>query len=49
MGREQKAMVCLHGFGICAGVASGMHEAEPINPVTVPGKIAGDAVGQMSA
>ena len=49
MGWEQKAMVCLHGVGVCSGVASGMHEADPINPVTVPGKIAGDAVDQMSA
>jgi hypothetical protein len=49
MGWEQKAMVCLHGVGICSGVASGMHDADPINPVTVPGKIAGDAVGRMSA
>ena len=49
MGWEQKAMVCLHGVGVCSGVASGMHDADPINPVTVPGKIAGDAVGKMSA
>ena len=49
MGWEQKAMVCLHGVGVCSGVASGMHEADSINPVTVPGKIAGDAVGRMSA
>lgn len=49
MGWEQKAMVCLHGVGVCSGVASGMHEADPINPVTVPGKLAGDAVGRMSA
>tara|TARA_B110000459_G_scaffold203762_1_gene261639 strand:- start:2537 stop:3055 length:519 start_codon:yes stop_codon:yes gene_type:complete len=48
MGWEQKAMVCLHGVGVCSGVASGMHEADPINPVTVPGKIAGDAIGRMS-
>jgi hypothetical protein len=49
MGWEQKAMVCLHGVGVCSGVASGLHDADPINPVTVPGKIAGDAVGKMSA
>ena len=49
MGWEQKAMVCLHGVGICSGVASGMHDADPINPVTVPGKIAGDTIGRMSA
>ena len=49
MGWEQKAMVCLHGVGVCSGIASGMHDADPINPVTVPGKLAGDAVGRMSA
>ena len=49
MGWEQKAMACLHGVGVCSGVASGMHDADPINPVTVPGKIAGDAIGKMSA
>ena len=49
MGWEQKAMVCLHGVEICSGVASGMHDADPINPVTVPGKIAGDTIGRMSA
>ena len=49
MGWEQKAMVCLHGVGVCSGIASGMHDADPINPVTVPGKVAGDAVDRMSA
>jgi len=49
MGWEQKAMVCLHGVGVCSGIASGMHDADPINPVTIPGKVAGDAVGKMSA
>ena len=49
MGWEQKAMVCLHGLGVCSGIASGMHDADPVNPVTVPGKLAGDAVGKMSA
>jgi len=49
MGWEQKAMVCLHGVGICAGVASGVHEADPVNPLTLPGGLAGDAVGKMSA
>ena len=29
MGWEQKAMVCLHGVGICSGIASGLHDAEP--------------------
>ena len=49
MGWEQKAMVCLHGVGVCSGIASGMHDADPINPVTVPGKLAGGVVGRMSA
>lgn len=49
LGWEQKAMVCLHGVGVCSGIASGMHDADPINPVTVPGKLAGDVVGRMSA
>jgi len=38
MGWEQKAMVCLYGVGVCSGVASGMHEADPVNPATIPGK-----------
>ena len=42
-------MVCLYGVEICAGVATGMNEADPMNPVTIPGKLAGDAVGSMSA
>lgn len=50
MGWEQKAMVCVHGIGICSGVASGMHDADPINPATIPGKVAGEMVGgRMSA
>ena len=49
MGWEQKAIACLHGVGVCSGVASGMHDADPINPITVPGKLAGDVVGRMSA
>jgi len=48
MGWEQKAMICLQGVGICAGIASGMNEADPVNPATIPGKIAGDAVGKIS-
>ena len=48
MGWGQKAIVCLHGVGICAGVASGMHNADPVNPATVPDKVAGDVVGKMS-
>ena len=49
MGWEQKAVVCLHGLGVCSGIASGMNDADPINPVTVPGKIAGDVVDKLSA
>jgi len=49
MGWEQKAIVCLHGVGICSGIASGLHDADPINPVTVPGKIAGATIDRMSA
>ena len=37
MGWEQKAMMCLHGVDICAGVAPGMHETDPINTVYSPG------------
>ena len=49
VGYEQKAMVCLHDVVIFSGVASEMHEADPVNPVALPGKLASDAVGQMSA
>lgn len=43
MGWEQKAILCAQGLGFCAGVATGMHEADPGNPATVPSKLAGDA------
>lgn len=43
MGWEQKAIICAQGLGLCSGVATGMHEADPGNPATVPGKLAGDA------
>ena len=49
MGWEQKAMICLHGVGVCSGVASGLHDADPANPVTATGSVAVDAVGKMSA
>lgn len=49
MGWEQKAMLCLHGLGFCSGVAAGLHEADPVNPATAPGKLASDAIEQMSA
>ena len=49
MGWEQKAMMCLQGLGVCCGIASGMNDADPINPVTVPGKIAGGVVDKLSA
>ena len=41
--------MCLHGLGVCSGIASGMNGADPINPVIVPGKIAGDVVSKLSA
>jgi len=48
MGWEQKAMVCMHGVGIFSGIASGLHDADPANPVTVPGKLASEVVNKMS-
>lgn len=42
-------MVCLYDIGICAGVSSGMHDANSVNPATIVGKVAGDAIGKMSA
>lgn len=50
MGYEQKAIVCLHGVAVCSGMASGLHDADPANPATLVGKVAGDAIaGSMSA
>ena len=49
MGYEQKAMICLHGVGICAGIATGLNEADPLNPVTIPGRVLGGTVEKMSA
>ena len=49
MGWEQKAMICLHGVGICSGIASGLHDADPVNPVTAAGSIASEVVDKMSA
>ena len=43
MGWEQKALVCAQGLGVCAGVAAGLHQEDPSNPATMPGKIASDA------
>ena len=48
MGWEQKAMICLHGVGVCSGVASGLHDADPANPVTAAGSVASEVVGKMS-
>jgi len=48
MGWEQKAVVCAQGVGICAGVATGMNEGDPMNPATVPGRLAGEATAQLS-
>ena len=39
----------MHGVRICAGIASVMYDAEPVNPATIPGKLAGDVVGKYSA
>ena len=53
LGFKQKAMVFLHGVGLFSGIAAGMHEADPVNPITAPVKIATDiateTIGQMSA
>jgi len=49
MGWEQKAMFYLHGVGVCSGIASGMHDADPVNPVTAAGSVASEVVGKMSA
>jgi hypothetical protein len=46
---EQKTMICFHGGGICVGVAARMNEADPSNPAMISGKVAGDALVQMSA
>ena len=43
MGWTQKAMICAQGLGVCSGVATGLHEGDPANPTTVPGKVAGEA------
>ena len=43
MGWEQKAVVCVQGIGVCAGITTGMHEADPGNPATLPGKVVGEA------
>ena len=44
----QQAVVCAQGVGICAGVATGMNEGDPMNPATVPGRLAGEATAQLS-
>lgn len=48
MGWEQKTMVCLHGVGFCSGIASGLHDADPVNPITAAGSLASEVVGKMS-
>ena len=42
MGWEQKAVICVQGLGVCAGIKTGMHEADPGNPATMPGKVVGE-------
>jgi len=50
MGWEQKAVVCMHGVGIFSGIASGLNEADPVNPAAIPGRLLGDVVvGNMNA
>ena len=49
MGWEQKAVICTQGLGICAGVATGMHEGDPGNVATIPGKLAGEAAAAAAA
>lgn len=49
MGWEQKAMICLHGVGVCSGIASGLHDADPVNPVTAAGTVAIEMAGKLSA
>lgn len=43
MGWEQKAIVCAQGVGVCAGIAKGMHEGDPSNPIAVAGGLAASA------
>ena len=53
MGWTQKAVICAQGVGVCSGATTGLHEGDPANPATVPGKVAGEAAsaafGQFSA
>ena len=53
MGWTQKAMICAQGVGLCSGAATGLHEGDPANPATVPGRLAGEAAsaafGEFSA
>lgn len=42
MGWKGKAMVCFHGTAICTGAATGLSQADPANPVTLPGRVAGE-------
>lgn len=39
MGYERKAMVCTQGVAICAGIATGLNEADPTNVATLPGAL----------
>ena len=48
MGWEQKAMICLHGVGICSGAASGLYDADPTNPVCAAGGAAGEVVSEVA-
>ncbi len=48
MGWEQKAIVWLQGVGVCAEIATSMNEVDPINPVTIPGRLAGESVENLA-
>ena len=49
MGWTQKAVICAQGVGVCSGAATGLHEGDPANLATVPGKAVSAAFGQFSA
>ena len=45
--RKQKATMCFHGASLFTGIATGLSEADPINPATVPGKVASKVVEEV--
>jgi hypothetical protein len=46
MGWEQKVIVCVQGIGVCAGIATGLHEGDPGNPATIPGRVASEGASK---